>query len=146
MPDWKQKIRERLAGLRLEPAREAEVIAELADHLEDRYQELRAAGLPEDEAGRLVLSELSDSDLLSSELRKTECMETREVGGNPIADLWQDLRYGLSTLRKNPGFTAFVALTLGLGIGSNTTVFTIINTLLLNPLPVRKTSELAAVY
>src|ERR1017187_1985892 len=58
----------------------------------------------------------------------------------------QDLRYGLRGMRKAPIFTAFAVLTLGLGIGANTTVFTIVNTLLLHPLPVADPSRLAALY
>src|SRR5262249_59921116 len=62
-----------------------------------------------------------------------------------FVDLLSDLRYALRTMRKNPTFVVFVLITLALGIGANTTVFTVINTLILNPLPVRSTAELAAV-
>ena len=64
---------------------------------------------------------------------------------NYMDDLFQDLRYGIRTLGRMPGFTLVAALTLALGIGANTAVFTLIDTLLLNPLPVTKISELAAV-
>jgi predicted permease len=59
--------------------------------------------------------------------------------------LWQDLRYTLRAWRKAPGFTVVVVLTLGFGIGANTTVFSVINTLFLNPLPVSRPSELVVV-
>jgi hypothetical protein len=59
--------------------------------------------------------------------------------------LWRDLRYALRIMRKSPVFVLFVVLTLGFGIGANTTVFTVINTLILNPLPVPDSSGLAAV-
>lgn len=65
--------------------------------------------------------------------------------GNPVHDFWKDLIYALRTLRKAPVFAIFVVLTLALAIGANTTVFTVINTLLLNPLPVPKSSGLVAV-
>jgi len=64
---------------------------------------------------------------------------------NLVGDLLGDIRYALRSLRKNPTFVLFVLVTLALGIGANTTVFTVINTLILNPLPVRNTSELWAV-
>src|SRR6266436_9278144 len=73
----------------------------------------------------------------------------QDLSGGPvmrvIADLWGDLRYTARTMRKSPLFVVFVVLTLGLGIGANTTVFTVINTLILNPLPVPDSSGLAAV-
>lgn len=62
MPEWRRAIASRLAGLNLPPSREAEVIEELAQHLEDRCQELRAAGLSEDAARHDALSELDEAD------------------------------------------------------------------------------------
>ena len=60
--------------------------------------------------------------------------------------LWRDLRFGVRMLIKSPAFTAAATLSLALGIGVNTTIFTVINTLFLNPLPVDRVSELVAVY
>jgi putative ABC transport system permease protein len=55
MPDWKEEVSRRLAPLKLAPAREAEIVEEVAQHLEDRYQELVAGGATEDEARRVAL-------------------------------------------------------------------------------------------
>jgi predicted permease len=60
--------------------------------------------------------------------------------------LWQDLRFALRTMAANPGMTLVAVLSIGLGIGANTTIFTIINAVFLNPLPVRQPSEMVAVY
>src|SRR3989304_4008336 len=59
--------------------------------------------------------------------------------------LWQDLRYALRALAKNPGFATVSVISLALGIGANTTIFTLINAVFLNPLPARRVSELVAV-
>src|SRR6185503_1517999 len=99
MNDWKEEIRGRLATLRLEPTREAEIVEELNQHLEDRYAELLAGGSTDDDASRKVLSELSESEALQQALKQVEQPVNHEPvvlgAGRPnmIADLWQDLRY-----------------------------------------------------
>jgi len=73
--------------------------------------------------------------------------QTREVrAGHLLETLWQDLRYGARMLRKNPGFTLVAVITLALGIGANTVIFSAINSFLFKPLPVRAPQELVDVY
>ena len=73
-------------------------------------------------------------------------MVTREqCGWSWVEDFFQDLRYGARMLRKNPGFTLIAVLTLALGIGANTAIFSLMNSLLLKTLPVEKPEELMEV-
>jgi macrolide transport system ATP-binding/permease protein len=142
MHEWKEEIRRRLADSKLEPAREAEIVEELSQHLEDRYAESLSSGATPEEALRAALAELGARELLHQELRRVE----RPVGQEPIApganrrsnmiaDFWQDLRYAVRTLRNHPGFAAVVVLTMALGIGINTTFFSLFS-LMFRPLPV----------
>lgn len=114
---------------------EAELDEELRAHLERQTEKYIKAGLPPEEAARRARI-----DLGGVEQTKEECRDARGV--RFLDTLWQDLRYGLRQLRRNPGFTAAAILMLALGIAANTTIFSAVSTILLRQPPVRDPDRL----
>ena len=151
MSDWRGEIRRRLAAAGLPPTRENEIADEIVQHLEDRYDELRARGKTPAEADAAVLAELDEDVALARRLRGVEARAPRDpvVAGERsrgmAVDLVHDARYAARTLRKNPGFTAITLLSLALGVGANTAIFQLLDTLHLRKLPVARADELARV-
>src|SRR5262245_391071 len=152
MPNWNHMVRERLAVLRLPPEREIEIIEEFALHLEAAYEDALAAGLSEAEAEaravqgydwRLLECELSRAEQPKAARALQTSMELIErKGGIRVGSFIQDLRFGARMLMKQPGFTLVAMLTLALGIGVNTALFTVFNVFVLQPLPLRDPDSL----
>jgi predicted permease len=114
---------------------EAQLEAELRDHLDRQVADYVRDGVDEAEARRRANLELGGLEQV-----KEACRDAR--GTRLLDDLVQDLRFGVRVLRKSPGFTLVAVLSLALGIGANTAIFTLVDTLVLRALPVREPSRL----
>jgi predicted permease len=114
---------------------ESDLDKELRFHFETQVAEKMQSGVAESEARRLTRLEFGGIAQI-----KEDCRESR--GTLWLEYLMQDVRFGLRQLRKAPGFTSIALISLALGIGANTAIFTLVNAILLRPLPVQKPSEL----
>ena len=148
MHDWGARLRERLAADGIVPSAHAEAIDEIADHLNDLHRAAIARGNTVDEADAVVEAELARMGPLAMAVADRA---KKRLRGQPQAVDWRtglaaDLRHAFRMLRVDRGFSATVILTLAIGIGACTTVFSFINALLLGSLPYPEPDRLALLW
>ena len=150
MPDWRRELRARASTLRLAPEDEHELIEELAQHLEQEFADL-APRVGAEEAGRRLLARLDDGAL-------RDLARTRPAAARPLRSrrsfaefvsphrVWGDVRYAMRRSRKHLGFTAVAVVSLALGIGANTAIFSLIDAVMLRRAPVPHRERVAEIY
>ena len=153
MRDWHAAVRARLAPLALDPHQETDVVEELAQELEERHAQALREGHTMEQADAVVSRELASASFsadiraaLASAARPSPDAGLGQTSGRLFGGFREDLRYAARLLVKSPVFTLAAVASLGLGVGANTTIFSLVNEVLLNPLAVHEPGRLVSVY
>lgn len=147
MPEWKSLVRARLGPLPVDPAREMDIVDELAQHVAEHHRELVASGVDEQRAVALALAPLATRaavEIARADRPRPAAAPPPAMGGSVLRGLARDLRYSVRLLRRAPAFAAAATVTLALGIGANVAIFSVVRAVVLRPPPYRDPSGVIA--
>ncbi len=136
---WLAKLRMRLRAIRRGEEVHGEIAEEWQFHIDLRTEENIRRGMTPEEARRSAEQHFGNAGYI-----KDASWDVR--GGGIMETLWQDVRFGIRQLRRSRGFTFVALLSLGLGIGGNAVIFSLISTILLRPLPIRHPEQVFAIH
>lgn len=139
--NWRHYVRSQLPALDVRPERETEIVEELAVQLESAYERARTSGSTDEDARRLAMTEVQDWAAFAKTLTNIEqpYRQPPAAGagaGGVMTGVLQDIRYAVRALKRAPGFAAVSIVTLALGIAATTIVYSIVDGILLRPLPI----------
>ena len=163
MRDWSEFVRARLSLPDLSPSREARIIREIAVQLEDFYREALARGASAAEADTHAQAQIPDWNRMAQDLREANRPQLRprmgrltgalEERSDPkrgavqtITNILTDVRYGSRQIKKAPGFAIVAILTLAFGIGATSAIFSVLNGVVLRPLPYPEPERLVRLF
>ena len=132
------RIKTVVSNLLRKQSLETDLDAEIREYADAVADEKIRSGMSPSEARRAALAEMGGTEHVKQAVREVR-------SGTTIESLWQDVRYGLRMLRRNPSFTCTAIITLGLGIGATTSIFSAVYSLLLRPLPYSGSDQLVSV-
>jgi len=165
MSDFTRHVRDKLGFLPLTPEREAEIVEEIAGHIRVAFEAARRRGVGEDDALELAEQPFVPWDALREQIAESErtlgteaarfergiddylIAKKKGAGGRLaglVADFWHDLRFAVRSFRRQPGFAIPAIVTLTLAIGATTAIFSLVNGILLTPLPYEDPERLVA--